>query len=168
MGFVGAVWGLSGIFLLLGTAIYRLSLIALDAFSYDFLWYHWLFLFCFTVFMAYAEGYKGFQKQFSPRVAARAKFLTNHTNIVHILFGPLFCMSFLHAPKRRQITSILVTVIIILLIVLVRFLPQPWRGIVDAGVVVGLAWGLVSLLVFSIQAFLSDTYHYLPELPDEK
>ncbi len=168
MGLFGAVWGLSGIFLLLGSAIYRLSLVSLESFSYDLLWYHWVFLVCFTVFMAYAEGYKGFQKQFSPRVAARAQYLLNHTNTVHILLGPLFCMAFLHATKRRQITSIMVTVGIILLIVLVRFLSQPWRGIVDAGVVVGLVWGLVSLLIFSIQAFLSGTSHYSPEVPDEK
>ena len=32
------------------------------------------------------------------------------------------------------------------LIVLIRKLDQPWRGIVDAGVVVGLGWGLVATL----------------------
>jgi hypothetical protein len=33
------------------------------------------------------------------------------------------------------------------LVLLVGMLPQPWRGIVDAGVVVGLGWGIVALAV---------------------
>ena len=32
---------------------------------------------------------------------------------------------------------------IFVLVVIVRALPQPWRGIVDGGVVVGLLWGVV-------------------------
>ncbi len=35
---------------------------------------------------------------------------------------------------------------IIVLILLVHRLDQPLRGIIDAGVVVGLSWGIVSLL----------------------
>ena len=31
---------------------------------------------------------------------------------------------------------------------LVRQLAQPWRGIVDAGVVVGLIWGVMALIAF--------------------
>ena len=37
-------------------------------------------------------------------------------------------------------------------VVLLRFTPQPWRGIVDAGVVVGLSWGVVTILVYWTRA----------------
>ncbi|MGB5285251.1 MAG: hypothetical protein WBN29_12120, partial [Polyangiales bacterium] len=44
---------------------------------------------------------------------------------------------------RRQLTvSWVFVVAIVLLIWWVRSLPQPWRGIVDGGVVLGLMWGL--------------------------
>jgi len=167
MGILGAIWGLTGVLLLLGSAVYRLTPLAIDAFSYAFTWYHWLSLFLILLFMAYAEGYRGFQKGFSPRVAARALYLKNHPRLLHSLLGPFFCMGFFHASRRRKITSFSVTSGIIVLIILVRFLAQPWRGIIDAGVVVGLAWGLVSLIIFSLQAFTSKEFLYLPDVPGQ-
>ncbi len=167
MGLIRALWGLGGVILLLGSAVYRLSPLAVEAFTYDFRWYHWLFLAVVLFFMAYAEGYRAFQQGFSPRVAARARYLKSHRNALHAVLAPLFCMGYFHAPKRRRVTSISVTAGIIVLIVLVRLLSQPWRGIVDAGVLVGLAWGLVSLAVFSVQAFTRERFDYSPEVPEE-
>jgi hypothetical protein len=167
MGIFRSLWGLVGVLLLLGSAVYRLTPLALDAFSHEMLWYHWVFFAFVLFFMAYAEGYRAFQQGFSPRVAARARYLRTHRNMLHAILAPLFCMGYFHAPKRRRITSISVTVGIIILIILVRLLPQPWRGIVDAGVVVGLAWGIVSLLVFAFQAFAGKEFKYSPEVPEE-
>jgi len=168
MGTFGAIWGLTGVFLLLGSAVYRLSVIAQAAFSYDLGWQHWITLLSCVFFMAYAEGYRAFQQRFSPRVAARAKYLRNHPNVLHALFAPLFCMGFFHATRRRKITSVSVTAGIIVLIVLVRLLPQPWRGIIDLSVVVGLAWGIVSLGIYSVQAFSSGDFDYPPDVPDSR
>lgn len=165
LGMLAAFWGLAGVALLIGSAVYRLSLLAIDAFSYTFHWNHWLALAAIVLFMAYFEGYRAFQKGFSPRVAARARYLKLHPFPLHAALAPLFCMGFLHTTTRRQITSISVTGGIIGLVLLVRLLPQPWRGIVDAGVVVGLLWGLVSLGVFALRAFLAEDFPFSPELP---
>jgi len=167
MGGFGAFWGLAGVALLLGSAIYRLTPLAIDAFAYDWSWYHWLSFALMIFFMAYAEGYRAFQQGFSPRVAARARYLRDHPNVLHALLAPLFCMAYFHALKRRQIVSISVTAGIIVLVILVRLLPQPWRGIIDGSVVVGLAWGLVSLVVFSSQAFTAEHFPYSPEVPEK-
>jgi len=59
----------------------------------------------------------------------------------------------------------MLTIMIIMLIILVHQLEQPWRGIVDAGVVIGLGWGLVSMLYFIVQAFGTENYTYSPEIP---
>ncbi len=167
MGILVSLWGLAGVVLLLASAVYRLTPLALEALSSSMLWYHWTFLAFILFFMAYAEGYRAFQLGFSPRVAARARYLRRHRNVLHAFLAPLFCMGYFHAPKRRRVTSISVTAGIIVLIILVRLLPQPWRGIVDAGVVVGLAWGLVSLLIFAFQAFTAKEFKYSPEVPEE-
>ena len=167
MGIFGAIWGLTGVLVLLGSAVYRLTPLAIDAFSYAFSWYHWFSFFLILFFMAYAEGYRGFQKGFSPRVAARALYLKKNPRLLHGLLGPFFCMGFFHASRRRKITSFSVTSGIILLIILVRFLPQPWRGIIDAGVVLGLAWGVVSLIIFSFQAFTAKEFKYSPDVPEQ-
>lgn len=168
MGIFGAIWGLTGVLLLLGSAVCRLAPLAIDGFSYDFSWYHWLSLFLIVLFMAYAEGYRGFQKGFSPRVVARALYLKNHPRLLHALLGPFFCMSFFHASRRRKIISLSLTSGIIVLILLVRLIPQPWRGIIDTGVVIGLAWGLVALVIFAFQAFTAKEFGYSPEVPEEK
>jgi hypothetical protein len=165
-GIVGALWGLAGVSMLLGSAVYRLAPIALEGLRLELQWQHWLFLLFVLGFMAYAEGYRAFQQGFSPRVAARARYLADRPNLVHTIFAPLFCMAYFHAPRRRMITSLSVTAGIIVLIILVRLLSQPWRGIVDAGVVVGLAWGLVALLIFTVKAFTTDQFNYSPEVPE--
>jgi hypothetical protein len=167
MSRLGAFWGLGGVSLLLGSAIYRLTPLAVDAFSYSWSWHHGLSFILIVFFMAYAEGYRAFQQAFSPRVAARARYLRDNPNLLHTLLAPLFCMAYFHAPRRRQITSISVTAGIVILVILVRLLDQPWRGIIDGGVVVGLAWGLISLLIFGYQALSADVFPYSPEVPEE-
>ena len=163
LSFVGPLWGLLGVGVILGSAIYRLSPWALDALHMDLDWHHWVLMIVYVLFMAHSEGYMGFQRRFSPLVVARARYLREHPTPMRVIAAPLFCMGFFHAHRRRLITSYLLTSSIIGLIVLVRFLPQPWRGIVDAGVVIGLAWGLVALFVIAVQGMNSRNYDY----PDE-
>lgn len=165
-GTIGALWGLAGVIFLLASAVYRLGPLAVEAFSYPFAWYHWASLLLVVLFMAYAEGFVGFQQRFSPRVAARARYLLRHPRASFILLAPFFCMGYFHATRRRQITSLTLTVGIIALVLLVRLVPQPWRGIVDSGVVVGLAWGVLSLVFFGIQALAVRDFSYSPEVPD--
>jgi hypothetical protein len=168
LGTIGAIWGLTGVLLLIASATFRLAPLALDAFSYQLSWFHWTSLVMIVLGMAYMEGYKGFQQAFSPRTAARARYLRQNPRIIHVVLAPFFCMGYFHATRRRQITSIALTSGIIVLIILVRFVEQPWRGIIDAGVVVGLVWGIASLVVFSVQALLQDDYSYSPEVPEKE
>lgn len=162
---IAAVWGVTGVILLLLSAILRLAPLAADALNAELQWYHWVTLVLVLTFMIYMEGYRAFQKGFSPRVAARARYLRTHYTFKHALLAPFFCMAYFHASKRRQLISLFVTGGIIVLVLLMRFLPQPWRGIVDAGVVAGLGWGLAALLVFSIQALTLETFDHSPDVP---
>ncbi len=167
VGLAGAVWGIAGIMILLGSAVYRLSYLGIEGLSYDFRWYHWLSLIVMVVFMAYAEGYRGFQKGFSPRAAARAKYLRDRPDLYRSFMAPFFCMGYFHATRKRKIVSISLTIGILLLVLHVHYIAQPWRGIIDVGVVTGLAWGMISLAIFSIQAFSSKDFRYSPEVPEE-
>ncbi len=166
MGAFAAFWGIGGLTLLLSSAVYRLTPWAIELFSYELHWQHWLALAVNVFFMAYSEGYRGFQQGFSPRVAARAKYLRDNPNPLHTVLAPLFCMGFLHATRKRKIISTALTLGIIILIVLVRMLSQPWRGIVDFGVVLGLTWGIVSMLIFAFKAFTDESFDHSPEVPE--
>lgn len=167
IGLLGAVWGIAGVVLLLAYAIARLIPIVLDAFRHDLYWYHWGVLLLNLVVVAYAEGYRGFQQSFSPRIAARAKYLQEHPNLWYSIFGPFYCLGYFQTTPRRRRAVWLLTIGIILLIVLVHNLAQPWRGIIDAGVVVGLAWGLISLVIYSGQAFSSESFAHSPEVTEQ-
>lgn len=170
LGYIGVIWGLTGISLLLGMAIFRLSPYMLEILGQSptpLHWYHWLALLANILFMAYSEGYRGFQKNFSPRFAARLRHLKEHPTVLHVAFSPLFCMGYFYTTPKRQIATLVLTGAIILLILMVQFIAQPWRGILDSGVVVGLIWGLASVYWFCAQALFRNTLNHSPELPNK-
>ncbi len=165
LGWVGAIWGIGGFGFILIYSVMRLGTIALDSFSYQLQWYHWLVLLVNTLLLAFFEGYRGFQKGFSPRMAARAKYLKEHPALLHVVLAPFFCIGYYYASRRRIIANFTLTFVIIGFILLIRLLNQPWRGLIDVGVVVGLSWGLVTLIIFSSQALTSDTFDFPPDIP---
>ncbi len=124
---------------------------AFELSSFELSAVHWLALAVSILYMAYAEGYKGFHLGFAPRVVARATYLSANPRLLHVIFAPVFCMGYIHATKRRKLLSFGLTTMIICFVLIVRVLPQPWRGIVDAGVVTGLMLGIVSILFFHLQ-----------------
>ena len=111
---------------------------------------HWIALIFSVIYMAYAEGYKGFHLGFAPRVVVRARYLAANPRPLHVLLAPLFCMGYIYATRKRQILSFALTTMIICFVLIARSMPQPWRGIVDAGVVVGLGLGVLSIAYFLI------------------
>lgn len=145
---IALVWGLGGVLALLGSAVYRLAPYALEALP-TLSGAQWVALVIWLVFMGYAEGWRGFHQRFSPRVAARTMYLARNPRALHLLLAPAFCMGLLHATRKRRIVSWSLLLGIAGLVVLVRTLSQPWRGIVDAGVVLGLAIGTASTLWFA-------------------
>ncbi len=152
MKILGFAWGVGGVLLLLLFAIYRLAPMAFALGDSNLSLLHWSALTFSIVYMAYAEGYKGFHLNFAPRVVSRATFLGSHPRILHIILAPLFCMGYIYATRKRKLLSFGLTIMIICFIMLARLLPQPWRGILDAGVVVGLGIGIVSILYFLVLA----------------
>jgi hypothetical protein len=143
---IGYYWGLLGVLALITSAVFRLGLRVLELEQYQLGGWHWLVLLLFTPYMAWAEGYKGFHLNFAPRVVARALYLRDQGGVLHCLLAPLVCMGFVHATPRRRLISTLVTSAIVVLVLLVSQAPQPWRGVIDAGVVTGLMLGITSML----------------------
>jgi hypothetical protein len=163
---LATAWGIAGAISLLGFAIWRLTPMAMEIFHYQLTPLHWAALVGNIVFMAYSEGYKGFQKGYSPRVAARCLYLSKNTTWVNGLLAPLFVMGYFHATRRRLIGTYLLTTMIIGFIILIHYVHQPIRGIIDAGVVVGLGWGVSSLIYYLLVAFNREDFKYSPEVPE--
>jgi hypothetical protein len=165
LGAIAATWAVAGWSATLGIAIARLSTYAAEALASELTGVQLATLCANTAMLAWAEGYRGFQRKFSPRAAARVLYLRNRATLLTALLAPLFCVGFFGATARIVRLTWFGTGLIVLLVVVVHQLPQPWRGIVDAGVVVGLGWGLVSFLGMCARALATGAYPVSPEVP---
>ena len=122
MGTLAAVWGVLGVLALLSSAVIRLSPVAWSALTGPLDPLHYVFVVGWVAFMAYGEGYRGFQRAFSPRVISRAAWLQQNPTPVRLLLAPAFCMGFFHATRKRVIVSWTITAMVVLLIVGVKLL----------------------------------------------
>lgn len=165
VGALGLTWGAIGFLMLLTSAVARLTPLALEGLTAPLHGYHVGALLAMTAFMLYSEGYRGFQCQLAPRFAARAMHLRAHPRLRDVLLAPLFCVGYYHATPRRMWMVRGLTTGIILLIVLVRLVPQPWRGLIDFAVVLGLAYGMVTILIFLGRALRGESFAHRAELP---
>ena len=165
IGRLGAAWGVLGLTALLGWAVFRVYPFALEATHEPWHWYEMAFFIFWMIFMLYGEGYKGFQKGFSPRVVARAVHLSKNPVWWHVLLAPLYCMGYIHATRKRRIVALSVTSGIVVLIVAVHWLPQPWRGIVDMGVVAGLLYGVLAMWVYAIRVLIGRELSHPTDVP---
>ena len=124
--FIGVPWAIIGVSVLLLRAIIGLSKHAANAIEGGLSAWQWTALVAFALFMLVAEGYRGFQKKFSPRTAARVKYLRDHPTLLRIVLAPLFSMGFFHANRKTKLTAYILTIGIICLVVAVTFLcPDP-------------------------------------------
>lgn len=137
-----------------GEGIVPLTKVQLAAYILTCLWF------------AYVEGYKGFQRKFSPLVVSRSLTLHPRSPPHHLLLAPLYSMGMFHATKKRVIVSWSVTLGVAALVAGVKRMPYPWRNIVDAGVVVGLTWGMLSILVGYVVACTKGESPADPSLPE--
>ena len=161
-----AAWGVLGVLALLGQALHRLTPLALDAIEAGLTPVQWGITVVWVVAMAHAEGYRGFHRRFSPRVVARAQHLAAHPQPLRVVLAPPYCMSLFGASSRGMLVARLLLGGILVLVMLVRMLPQPWRGIVDAGVVVGLAIGTLSILYYAGRAIAGHPPAVPADLPE--
>jgi hypothetical protein len=158
-------WGVLGVIALLGQALWRLSPLAWDAMVSGMTSWQWFVLAVWVGFNAHAEGIRGFHRRFSPRVVARAAWLCAHPTPVRVVFAPFFCMSLFGASRRGMLVARILVLAIVALVLIVRRLDQPWRGIIDAGVVVGLAMGTASIVWFAVRALRGVVPPMAPDLP---
>ncbi len=165
-GALAGTWGVVGVLLLLFNAVFRLSDLAVAPIRQGLSPAGWGIYLSLVFFLAYTEGYRAFQLGFSPRVVARAVHLARRPVWWHALLAPAYCMGFFHATRKRKLVAWGLTAGVIGLIVLVRALPDFWRGSVDAGVVVALTWGMAVIVVHAARAAMGYPPAVSPDLPD--
>lgn len=151
-GMAIVTWAVGGNLAILARAIHGLAPRAVEALQHPLGAVEWAALAAWVVFCAWAEGYRGFQTRFSPRLVGRALYLARHPRPLAVVLAPAHAIGLFDATPRRLAGSWGLVLGITALVLLVRLLDQPWRGIVDAGVVVGLTWGGLSILWLTLLA----------------
>lgn len=154
LGRLAAAWGVVGIVLLLASAIVRLAPHAFEMFSYEITWWQWLLLAVWCGFMLLSEGYDGFQKRLVPRIYTRAYELYKKGSAVERLLAPLYCLSYFHAEARRMVIAYIALLLIVVAVLVVHAMPQPWRGLIDWGVILGLGYG-VGTILYGAKVFIA-------------
>ena len=163
-----AAWGIAWVSLLLGRAIARLGPLALEPWDRDMMTNgHKALYIAWLALNAYLEGYRGFQLRFSPRVVSRAVYLGQNPRPLWVVLALPFCMSLFHSTRRQLAVSWTLVIAIVFVVWIVRSVPQPWRGIIDGGVVLGLAWGLVVIGVLFARYLMGATIPPPGDLPEE-
>jgi hypothetical protein len=96
----------------------------------------------------YGEGYRALHRSFAPRVIERAKALARSEprGLRGVLSSPLYMLCLVQAEPRLLRRGWLSVFLIVCAVMVVREVPEPYRGIIDAGVAVALGMGLCSLV----------------------
>jgi hypothetical protein len=150
LGLLGACWAVLGVSVLLLGGVFSMGPYALSLRWAELSGLQRGCLVAFLAFMVFGKGYMGFHRGFSPRAAGRVRQLAREPGLPRTLLGPLFAMSLIQAPRGRLLRSWGLMLAVGSIVPVVRSLPDPWRGIVDAGVVAGLSVGLVSFWWFAL------------------
>lgn len=159
------LWGAGGVVLSLLDAIARLSRVAYEGVAHGmFSGPQLLFTALWTVVIVYGEGYRAFGQLLAPRMAARLLHLAREGTGVARALAPFHALSLFDTPKRRLLSAWTMLLGIVLVVLLVRKLPQPWRGSVDFGVVIALSWGAIAIVRECVRAWRAGEGRVDPEI----
>jgi hypothetical protein len=141
-------FGLFIVALTLFEAVYRLGTRAVLSVREGLSPAHWGLLLVSVVAFAYGEGYRALHRRFVPHVLARASELSTRAGLGlrDWLLAPFFLLCLAQAEPAELRRAWLSVGLIVAAVVVVRQLPEPYRGIIDAGVAVALCIGLCSLI----------------------
>jgi hypothetical protein len=151
MGTLGSIWGVAGVLAVIAFAVLRLGLRAQNIFSYDLMWHQWAVLLLGSAILLYAKSFRVFRRRIAPRIAARAADIKKHPTTIKVIFAPFYCMGYFGSTRVAGLRMISVTLAMVVLILVVRYLPEPWRAILDFGIAVALAAGFFFILAESLR-----------------
>lgn len=151
-GRIAYFWGLAGILALLLEAAFSLGSRGVTAVAGGLDPLQATTLVLLTAGFLYAEGVRGFQERWVPRVVGRLGGLRREAPLLRRLLAPLHAMGLVANPRGVLLRAWLGVAAIVTAVLIVRAFPEPWRGIVDLAVAIALLWGAGALLVQAVRA----------------
>ena len=106
----------------------------------------WIVLAVLLIAFVYGEGVRALARRWVPGVLARTRELGPASRAIDRVLAPLYVMSLTGAPARVLARAWIGVALIVAAVLIVRALPEPWRGIVDLSVATALLVGLVAIV----------------------
>jgi hypothetical protein len=145
-GTLVAGWGVGGAAALLAWAAVRLGARGADAIRGGLEPAQWLVFVALAVVFLYGEGVLALDRRWAPKVLARARRVSLGDRRALQVLAPLHAMGLVGGPAATAMRSWAGVVAVVGAVLLVRALPDPWRGMIDVAVALALAWGAAALL----------------------
>ena len=139
-------WALISLVLLFATAVVRLAARGIETIRAGLDPAEWLALVVLMALFIYGEGVRGLQRRWVPAVLRRVAELRTGRCVSHWMLAPLHAMLLIGAPKATLWRAWAGVAAIVAAVLIVRSLPEPWRGMTDISVAAALAWGLIVIL----------------------
>lgn len=139
-------WAVLGVAALFAGAVYRLGARGLETLQGGLGALEWAAAVVLTAVFVYGEGLVALDRRWIPKLFERARRLRGEDRILPRLLAPLYGLSLLGANPREVARGWGGALAIVGAVLVVRTLPDPWRGIVDLSVAAALAWGLSAIL----------------------
>jgi hypothetical protein len=147
------LWALFGVALLFAVAIARLGARGLATVGAGLEPSAWLALLALTATFVYTEGIRALQRRWGPHMLRRTASLRTEPRLWVRLLAPLYALSLVAAPRRELARAWAGLFAITAAVLVVRALPEPWRGITDLAVALALTWGSVAIAVAAARTF---------------
>lgn len=152
-----STFGLAVVAITLAEASLRLGARALITLHSGLTLAEYALFFLSVAAFGYGEGYRALHRRFVPHVIERAILLarSDMRGPRGFALAPLYVLCLALASRRELVKAWVSVALIVCAVVIVKALPEPYRGIIDAGVAVALGIGLGSLIVGFVAAVRS-------------
>lgn len=145
-GRVAVTWALAGVLLLFGEAVIALGGRGIATIQGGLGAGEWLAFVLLTAAFVYGEGVRALERRWVPFCIGRIAELRADARGIDVTLAPLYAMGLVGARRALLARAWVGVALILLAVLIVRVLPEPWRGIVDFAVAAALAWGTVALV----------------------
>ena len=152
-----STFGLAVVAITLGEASLRLGARAMITLHSGLTLQEYALFFLSVAAFGYGEGYRALHGRFVPHVMERAIELAGSEmrGFRGFSMAPLYVLCLVHAERRELLKAWISVASIVCAVVIVKALPEPYRGIIDAGVALALGIGLGSLILGFVAAVRS-------------
>ena len=143
---IASGWAVSGVAGLFAWAVYRLGARGLETLRSGLGVFEWTAAVVLTAAFVYGEGLVALDRRWVPRLFERARRLRGERRLLPRVLAPLYGLALLGSDRAEVARGWAGTLAIVVAVLVVRALPEPWRGIVDFSVAAALAWGLSAIV----------------------